>query len=490
MTRSGQLLLLCLGFMAGIGLASFFFIDPFLAYLFLLLSLTVLILCWSKQNFRLMALVGLFLFFGWGRFSLTGFSFNQERLIGYTGKTLSLEGQVIEEPDQRIDQVRLALGHLVMDINGQKREVKGRLLVVTNLYPKYSYGERLTVYGQLQKPAIFPDFDYSRYLARYGIYAVTYYPAIKKLEGNYGSWFYAHVLGVKEKLQLAINQSLTEPSAGLLSAMLLGERGNITKELRQEFSNVGISHIIAISGLHITIIAGLLMNLMMFFHLSRQKSFYLAIIFLTFFIILIGAPASAVRAGIMGFLVLWGQYLGRPNRSINALILTATIMLLFNPWLLSADLGFQLSFLAVLGIIYLKPFLARIYPKKRDKWQIRDSLEMTLSAQAMTLPLLVFAFGQFSLIAPLTNILVLPILPFLLMLGLAASLIGIIFLPLAQIIFWPVWLMLNYILKIAQTLEGLPFSSWQISWPSWLVGLIYLLIFFWLFRLAGRRKLN
>ena len=180
--------------------------------------------------------------------------------------------------------------------------------------------------------------------------------------------------------------------------------------------------------------------------------------------------------------MLLGQQTGRLNQSFNALVLAAAVMLFFNPLLLKSDVGFQLSFLSVLGLLYLKPYLEKFKVEARDRWRIRDSLEMTLAAQAMTLPWIVYNFSRLSLISPLANILILPCLPFLMTLGLLASLVGFIWLPLAQIVFWPVWLMLSYTLKVVVFLGQLPFAAWQIKFPFWLVAIIYLIIFSWLLR--------
>lgn len=478
MARAKIFLWLCLSFIAGITLRSWLTVSNFQAYIFFLFCLVVLIFTWQNKKVRIIALAGIFLFLGIWRFNLNLPVINENHITSFHDRSLSFTGIVKKEPDKRIDHFKLTIEEIKVNNNS----VKGKVLVKANLYPEYHYGDKLEIYCELKQPGKFNDFDYDQYLARYDIYTVCYYPQIKLLTSNQGNWFYHRILAIKEKLQSIINQNLTEPQASFLSAMVLGERGNITPELRNSFSAAGVSHIIAISGLHITIIAGLLMNLMIFLYIGRKKGFYLATLSLILFIILIGAPASAIRAGIMGFLLLLGRQVGRLSQSLNALILAAAVMLLFNPLLLRSDTGWQLSFLAVLGIIYLKPYLEKIKQGRRDRWQIRDSLEMTLSAQAMTLPWIVYTFGQLSVIAPLTNILVLPILPFLMILGLLASLTGLIWLPLAKIIFWPVWFLLSYILKAVEMLNWLPFSSWQINFPIWLVIIIYLIIFIWLFR--------
>ncbi|MFH1225916.1 MAG: ComEC/Rec2 family competence protein [bacterium] len=478
MAKAKIFLWLGLSFIAGIALRSWLNINNFPAYLAFLVCLAWLIIFWQNRKIRLVGLGGIFLFLGILRFNLNLPVIDDRHIAFYHNRPLNFVGVIKKEPDQRLNQVKLTIG----DINILGQAIEGQVLISANLYPAYQYGDRLKINCALTAPGKIEDFDYDRYLARYDIYSVCYYPKIELIAQRQGSKFYQAILKIKGELQTVINQTLPEPQAALLSGIILGERGNITAEWQQRFARAGISHIIAISGMNITIIAGLLVNLMLLLAIGRRKGFYLAVLVLIVFIILIGAPASAVRAGIMGILLLLAQQTGRLGQPLNILVFTAGVMLAINPLLLKSDVGWQLSFLAVLGILYFKPFLEKIKSEKRDNWQIRESLEMTLAAQFITLPLLVFNFGQWSLIAPLANLLILPVLPLLTMAGLLAPLLGLLWLPLAKILFWPIWLVLSYILKVVAIADALPFAAWQIKFPWWLVGLAYIIIFFWLWR--------
>jgi len=176
--------------------------------------------------------------------------------------------------------------------------------------------------------------------------------------------------------------------------------------------------------------------------LSRSRSFYFTLLLLGLFIVMIGLPSSAVRAGIMGGFFLLAQKLGRPQAGVRAVVFAAVGMLAFNPLLLKSDVGFQLSFLAVMGIIYLTPFLQRFL-----KFRV---LAMTLAAQIFTLPILIYNFGYFSKVAVLTNVLIVPLLAYLMGLGFIFILAGLIFQPLGWLLSWPIWLLLTYITKIVE----------------------------------------
>ena len=220
------------------------------------------------------------------------------------------------------------------------------------------------------------------------------------------------------------------------------------------------------------------MSLLLTIGFNRRRSFYLTILILLIYLVIIGFPASAVRATIMGFLLLWAMYLGRLTSSLSALLLTASLMLLLNPFLLKNDIGFQLSFAAVIGIIYLKPLFDRLFSRFSDKLSIKEAVAMTLAAQVTTFPLVVYHFKQFSLIAPVANVLIVPVLPFVLILGIIG--IGLSFLLpfLAQLVFWLLSIIMAYLIKVVELLSGLPFAYFAIAEfpPIWMFSSIALII--------------
>ncbi len=216
--------------------------------------------------------------------------------------------------------------------------------------------------------------------------------------------------------------------------------------------------------------------------LWRNQAFYFVLIILILYITMIGAPASAVRAGIMAGLLLLAQKVGRLRSANRAVVFAATIMLLINPLLLKSDVGFQLSFVAVLGIIYLKP----IFDQKISKWPnpyfLKDILTMTLAAQLSTLPILIFHFGRLSLISPLANLLIVPLLPLIMISGIILVFSGLIWLPLAKIIAWPAWLLLSYVIKIIDYLSLFPIPAIEFEKVSLIILSLYypiLLFFIW-----------
>jgi len=493
----------CLVFIIGVAIASFLPIRWMEHDLWWFAGMmgcaVVLILFWlikkeGKQMFvYLLFLFLIFLFLGLWRYSLSLPESTPDKTWYYNGQTVTVVGAVNSEPDIRQKSQKLEIKvETLHNMKGSEpwqrglamADVKGKILVTTSLYPSYNYGDELEISCELKTPEKFRGFSYDRYLARYDIYSVCYYPKIKLLDREQGSWFYKNIFKFKNKLRQLIDYGLSEPEASLARAIILGDKKGITNELREKFAQAGISHIIAISGMHISILAALVMGALLSLGLARRRAFYLASLFLLIYIILIGLPASAMRAGLMGFLVLWAMNLGRLNKLTNSLVLAAVILLLINPKLLRDDIGFQLSFLAVLGIAYFYPILnnwtEKIF-KKLPKFFLSAGalINITLAAQIFTLPIIAINFSQVSVISLISNLLILWILPLLMaavLLGIGLSLIltsyGFLF-------FLPALILLKYIIFITDWLVKIPYAYVEVDYLWWGWAIIYYLAVGW-----------
>lgn len=451
-----------LAVIVGIFVANFWLPGEFVCYIIFLASLALAFILHKNRIVVFVVLVLAGASLGMWRVSLIQPVKQVSNLAYYNENSLELVGYVAKEPDKRIDHSRLIIEAQKIKFEDQVVEVSGKVLIKKNLYPEYRYGDQLKIIGKVQDPPEIDGFDYERYLSRYDIYSVSYNPRIYKIGEGRGGWLMSRILGFKSKISSVINSGMHEPQASILSAMLLGNRRGIPDDLLDKFSQTGTSHMIAISGMHIGIISAILMSLLIGLGLRRQIAFWVATVFLVLFIIMVGAPASAVRAGMMSFLALLALNLGRLNKSINALLLVAVIMLLINPKLLIADIGFQLSFMAVLGLIYVLPFFERFLERLPEGLGIKGAVEMTLAAQVTTLPLIIYYFGKLSVIAPLANVIVVPVLPFILISGLGVSLISLIYIPLAKFLFLPVWLLISYVVKIVELLVSVPGAYFEV----------------------------
>ncbi len=252
-----------------------------------------------------------------------------------------------------------------------------------------------------------------------------------------------------EKANQSIEKILPEPQASFLAGLLFGIDQNISKDLLEDFNQTGTRHIIALSGYNITIIASLIMGFLLWLGFWRKHAFVIAVIAIIFFVILTGASASVSRAAIMGILVLISQQVGRVSSPKNLLAFAAFLMVFKEPTALLNNIGWQLSFAATIGIIYLSPFLKKL----------PEILATTLSAQIAVMPFILYYFRQISLISPLANLLVLPIIPITMLAGFISMTCGTIWTPLGIFLSWPAWLFLTYEIKIIGFLAKVPFAG-------------------------------
>ncbi|MCK5123614.1 MAG: ComEC family competence protein, partial [Dehalococcoidia bacterium] len=269
---------------------------------------------------------------------------------------VEIQGMVAEEPDVRDRYCLLTFSAREITVNDEKEEVAGIALIRVPRYPTYGYGDVLKVAGVLETPPQFEDFDYKSYLARQGIYSFIYYPRVKVLERGQGSKPLQWIYSLRERLSASIARALPEPQGSLAQAILLGLRGNIPDSVYEAFSRTGTAHLLAISGLHISIIIAMFLSfgILVF---GRQRSIYiwltLAITWL--YALLAGMHPPIIRAVIMGSLFLIAEYLGRQRSAIIALAFAAAVMVGVQPNLLWT-VSFQLSFLAMAGLTLLYPY--------------------------------------------------------------------------------------------------------------------------------------
>lgn len=310
---------------------------------------------------------------------------------------------------------------------------------------------------------------------------LDYYKNYYGQEGNdsASNFIYKGITSFKSSLKTSLDSSLSPPQSSLLGAMMLGEKSRLSYALKQKLNRSGTKHITAISGMHVIILANILIGLGLILGLWRGQAFYFALALIILFIIMVGAPPSAIRAGIMGGIVLFAEKVGRLSQAQRLLIIAATLMLAANPLLLKFDVGFQLSFLATLGIAKLSPWFREKLSRVPSFLQMRNVISMTFPAVIFTAPILASNFGQLSFVSVFTNILIIPALSFVLGFGFFAGILGMIFQPLGQIAFWPVWLLLTYVYKIIDWTAQLPFAAMQIEVFPWYLVVLYFALLWW-----------
>jgi len=483
MTSSKIFFSFCLSFTGGIFLNSFFQISQISILTLLVLAIFLVTVLWKFKKIVIAGFCILILTAGILRHQETELRIMNNELREYNDKeeNITLIGWVSKEADIRETNTMLEV---------KIEDLGGKVLVTTNKYPQYQYGDRLKIKGKLETPPVFEDFSYKDYLVKDGIYSVIYYPEIELIEKNQGNFLYAQVLNFKDKLREVVYHNLSPPQSSILGALILGDKKQISQEWKEKLNYAGVRHLTAVSGMHVAILSSVLMSLLIGIGFWRRQAFYFSIILIFLFIVMTGLQPSAIRAGIMGGLFLLGQHLGRLSQSSRIIVFAAALMLAFNPLLLKLDVGFQLSFLAMFGIIYFLPFFQKWFKSSSNPSQFKDIIAITLSAQIFTLPILIYNFGYFSLVSPITNVLLLPLLPYIMVFGFIFAIAGLLFQPLGWFLSLPVNFLLIYLTKIVDWFSNLSFSAYflEISW-IWLV-VSYLILFLITWQLNKRQKLQ
>jgi competence protein ComEC len=440
-----------------------------------------------RQNYqaRLWAMLALSLAAGAFRFIFSQPALDETHIAFYNDSPTPIKiiGLVVDEPDVRDYYINLRLRAESIERDHGTQPVEGLVLVRAPRYPQRFYGDRLAVAGKLETPPIFDNFSYKDYLARFGIHSMIRRPQIELIESNQGNPVWTALFGFKVRASQTINRILSEPYASLLNGILLGIETGIPRALYEDFNLTGTSHIIVISGSNIALIAGI-------FLLLGQRVFGkrfappLAMVGIIIYTFLVGADAAVSRAAFMGGLWVLSIWVGRPGMALNALFFSAIALTLLNPLILW-DVGFQLSFMATLGLIVLVPPLERIIFGLLQRWLRTDQvglvmallselLIVTLAAQIITGPLIVYHFGRLSLVSLLSNLLILPVQPPIMIFGGLATLAGMLWLSLGQIIAWLVWLPLAWSVWVVELTVRLPYASLDLgSFPFWLLALMY-----------------
>lgn len=465
MTTSRIFLYFCLAFTGGIALSSSVFAPQFFIIGILISGIFLISIFWKYKKIVVAGFCLLFLVLGIWRYQQA-----ESKIIYPKESNIEFVGIISKEPDIRFDSIKLIVNNV---------------LITTNRYPEYKYGDELKISGLLKIPQAFNDFNYKDYLKKDGITAVMDFPKIELLGSGFGNPIKEVIFSFKNKFQKTSRTFISQPHEGFLEALAFGQESNISKEWRNKLNITGTRHIAAVSGMNITIISSMIFYFMLGAGLGKGKAFYSAVALLFFYILMIGAPASGVRAFIMASIWLLAEKTGRPSSSSSrAVFFAATFMLAQNSFLLTKDVGFQLSFLAVLGIIYLQAFFSdwlKFVPNPK-MFPIRTTISATLSAQVFTLPILIYNFGYVSLVSLIANVLIVPVLAPITILIFIFGISGMIFAPLGFLLSLPTWFSLSYMTKIIDWLSLAPLASLAIVNLRWIwLALSYLILsgFIW-----------
>ncbi len=494
---------IALAFLGGVWLASLLPLPTWLWLVLGLVSLPAAIVLKTIQRKWMLVLLLLpgFVFLGAARYQAQQLVITPDHIASYNDnpQKIYITGTITEPPDVRDTYINL---HIEVDsIDAGKGDIPmhGPLLVRLNNEYTLHYGDHVRVRGAVETPPADEEFSYRDYLAFKGMNSILTTNAITVIPfGGHTDPIPSFIYRVKASLLRRVYMLFPEPEASLLAGILLGDDNGISAKLQQAFKNTGTSHIIAISGFNIAIIAGIFVTLFSRF-LGKRLGGVFAVLGIIFYTVLVGASPSVVRAAIMGTFSVMAGLSGRRNQALNTLAITAGIMIAFDPYI-PWDVGFQLSFMATLGLVlYAQPmeaavsaFLTRTFPKlpvEQIIGPISDYFLLTLAAQITTLPISAYHFQRISLISIIANPFILPAQPPVMVISGLAVLLGRLYLPLGQVIAWVAWPYPAYTIRMVEFFNGFPGGVLPLENFSLLSVIAFYLILF-LLTVTGPRLHN
>ncbi|OGI90248.1 hypothetical protein A2911_02035 [Candidatus Nomurabacteria bacterium RIFCSPLOWO2_01_FULL_40_15] len=471
---------ICFGFVFGVFLRSFLFVNFYVAVWLGLISFALVLFFSLISKNKWGMILGVFVL----TFSLGILRFHSadrhppvffESLVG---KEASFVGVVVDEPDVREGNQKLTIA-----TNEGKQQIK--ILATFNIDEYFQYGDEVNFSGTLNKPENFitdqgKDFDYVSYLRKDGIFYLMSYPRVEIISHNNGNKVKIALFSAKEKFLEKMNFAISEPESLLMGGFILGERSSFGTEMRQKFIDTGTIHIVALSGYNVTIVSEWIMRAFSF--LPINLAFGAGISGILLFVIMAGGQSTAVRAGTMAILALIARATGRNYDVARALVLAGVIMILFNPFVLFFDVSFQLSFIATVAVIFFTPKIEKYFLWIPKRFGLRDVVSVTSAAYIFVLPFILYKMGNLSLVALPANILILPFIPLTMIFGFITGFAGLVWYVLATPVGYISYLMLHYELGVINFFSSFPFASFSIpNFPLVLTLLIYIYFIYMLF---------
>lgn len=401
------------------------------------------------------------------------------------GEKITIEGIVAREPSERANTT-----HLFVDVENEL------LLIIADRHAEeFAYGDRLRVNATLKKPESFETdlgrtFNYPGYLLAQGVSYTLPFAEVEVLEREQGNPLLAQIFAAKQAFIRKIESLIPEPQAGLSEGLLLGVKRALGADLEEVFRKTGIIHIVVLSGYNIMLVV-IFIRYMLGFVMGRRAGSLFSLFAVALFAIMVGLSATVLRASIMAGLLIVLGFTGRVYLVLRGLMLAGFIMLLLNPYLLAFDVGFQLSFLATLGLILVAPTLSErfAFVPAHPYVNAREYLVATLATQLFVLPLLLYQIGEFSVVAVLVNVLVLAMVPISMLLTFLTGMVAFLSPALAVPLAFLDYLSLSYISGVAVWFAKLPFASFIVpSFPFYLVPMAYAGMGYFIWRFIYREK--
>lgn len=459
-------------------------------YLYIFLSaiivLSLLLIIFKHKNFSIIFLSIIFILptAYFGSYYLDNKTQNKhdssyENLVG---QKIFIEGKIVSDIDQRDTSQRLYLRS-----KNENSKKESTFLVILPKYPVYKYGQYIRVEGTLQKPESFitdtnREFDYPAYLKKDYVFYILAFAEGKEIISDPSDSLIGFLYNIKNKIVQNMQTFIPGSEGVFASGITFGTRTALPKDLRDLFIITGTIHLVALSGYNVTIVARTFQSLFGLF-LPKKISVYIGGISIILFVLAVGAQATSLRAGLMALIAMMAINSGHMYSVFRSLMIATFIMVLLNPFTLLYDVSFHLSVVATLGIIFINPLFVRAFRFLRSRFVI-DIVSTTLAAQVAVLPLILYTTGVFSIVSPLANFIVGPLMPFAMFFAFITG-IGGVFLPLIGRIFGFLTYYFNYVVLWCIDILGNTHFAYKVvaPFPFYILLLVYLsliaVLFFW-----------
>jgi len=404
------------------------------------------------------------------------------------GKTTTLVA--VRSLQNEFDSVAVE-GNALLSIIPDKRNKEIPLMI--------EYGSIISFKGVLQEPSAERnpgEFSYKEYLALNNIHAVVTvfgYSHIFRTATREANWFFEYIIfPSKEFITRTITSAMKGDEANFLIGLLLGDRTDISEEIKKAFTNTGTIHVLAVSGSHVILVVTIVYIILGLLRFPKRPKIVLTVLALVYYTFLTGATPSIVRASTMAAIVLMGKFFEQKTDAYNVLGVSAIVMLIYDSKQLF-DVGFQLSYAAVFSMVYFYPKLnvaVKRIPEPLEEFKLLTPVwqlfALSLAAQLGTIPFTAYYFDQVSLISLFANLLVVPLVGIIVTIGLTGAVLGTASMLFAELFSEVNNLLAWFTLTLVKLAEQVPYAVVHTATFGWKETVLYSAAVVWIFNLNNR----
>ncbi len=484
------LCLFCVAFILGILLCSF--LGILYVLVFIAFSLFFIFLFFNKIKKAIFVLIISLAFLAYGGISFYNAEKTYSKIFdGFYNQPVTIEGYVDSEIEGADGKLKFYMRTNKIICEQKEKKIIGKLLINVSdnngyLEKNNSFNYRTRIYfiGNIEKPkpAVNPGgFDYKRYLASIGVSGTVYLRSssdisLAGVEG--GGWLHKLGYSIKNYVLKIIEFCLDKNQAGLLAGMIIGYKDGLDENAYNAFSKAGLTHIMVASGMNIAFIILPLTYIFKKLRISQFVSNILIMTVLILFVFVAGFSASVVRAVIMGIIILLGKLIMRETDIFTSISAAAIILLFINPYTIF-DIGFQLSFSATISLVMFYKKIKEHIDNKYLPDIISDTIAATIAAQIGVVPITLYYFNNLSTISILSNLLVVPVVQIITIIGFIMVFAGIVNIHLSVLIGYINNNFLSFVLFITEKTAELPYASLKLPTPQlWLIVFYYIAVLY------------